>query len=417
MYKLYLSIIKLFLNKEYYNKYNNSIDYKYIKEYLPELNKLYLTLNKVYTDFPEKTTVTHDDLEIYFYTFYPASKQETFQPLFKALADCVDLGGDDAVVGYLKAISNKEAASRFVDLAVSYVEGGVSDSHFNEALAKLHEAFSLSLQKSESSAESSFIEFSDKLEEEVRGEPGFRWSLPSLNESLGSIRKGDFGFIVARPETGKTTFLANQVANFCVQTKPLSGGSILWINNEERSLKVALRVKQAFNSLKSTSKESALFDQELLNNVQIPKDLVLQRREVEQLCEKHQPRLIVIDQLDKIKGFDGDRYDLELKAAYSWARELAAKYGPVIGVCQASNSGEGKKWIGMGDVDSSKTGKQGEADWILGIGRSDNEDSTFVRYFFLSKNKLLGDQDTDPARRHDKWTVKILPDQAIYEDF
>jgi len=86
-------------------------------------------------------------------------------------------------------------------------------------------------------------------------------------------------------------------------------------------------------------------------------------------------------------------------------------------VCQASASAEGKKWLNMNDVDSSKTAKQGEADWILGIGKTDNQDAQDVRYLHLCKNKLLGDSDTDPARRHDKWTVRIAPEVARYYDF
>lgn len=420
MYKLYISILKLLLNKEVYYKYNSSINYKYIKEYFPELNKLYLTLQKVYTDYPDKTSISEADLEIYFYTFYPASKPETFAPLFKAVSDCV-VEGESAVNEFLVQQSHKVSVSSFIDLAVSYVEGGnVDHESLTERVGVLYEILkhSSNIDSEESKEKGSFVCLNDSLEEEVRNEPGFRWSLPSLNQSLGSIRKGDFGFIVARPETGKTTFLANQVANFLVQTAPLGDdGSILWVNNEERSTKVGIRIRQAFNSLRGSSPESVLYNEAFLSRLLLPKDLVLQKSEVMALCETHKPRLIVIDQLDKIKGFDGDRYDLELKAAYAWARELAAKYGPVIGVCQASASADHKKWVGMGDVDSSKTGKQGEADWILGIGATDNEDSRYVRYLYLSKNKLLGDSDTDPSLRHNRWTVKILPDKAIYEDF
>jgi len=43
---------------------------------------------------------------------------------------------------------------------------------------------------------------------------GVRWRLNCLNKSLGSLRKGDFGFIFARPETGKTTFLASETTSF-----------------------------------------------------------------------------------------------------------------------------------------------------------------------------------------------------------
>ena len=53
---------------------------------------------------------------------------------------------------------------------------------------------------------------------------GLRWRLQTLNKMLGSLRKGDFGFIFARPETGKTTFLTSEITHFAIQAeKP-----ILW---------------------------------------------------------------------------------------------------------------------------------------------------------------------------------------------
>src|SRR6202012_2269384 len=70
---------------------------------------------------------------------------------------------------------------------------------------------------------------------------GLRFRLNSLNKALGSLRKGDFGFIFARPETGKTTFLASEVTYMAEQTT----GPVLWLNNEEQSNKVMLRCYQA----------------------------------------------------------------------------------------------------------------------------------------------------------------------------
>ena len=46
-----------------------------------------------------------------------------------------------------------------------------------------------------------------KLHDSQVATSGLRWRLNWLNKALGSLRKGDFGFIFARPETGKTTFL------------------------------------------------------------------------------------------------------------------------------------------------------------------------------------------------------------------
>ena len=136
---------------------------------------------------------------------------------------------------------------------------------------------------------------------------------------------------------------------------------------------------------------------------------------IERILKTSKPALIIFDQIDKIKGFKGERNDLELKALYQWARELAKQYAPVIAVSQASGEAEGKLWLTMDMVDGSKTAKQGEADWILGIGK-DSDNTSRSRYFNICKNKLLGDPDSLPELRHGTMQVLIKPEIARYED-
>ena len=87
----------------------------------------------------------------------------------------------------------------------------------------------------------------------------------------------------------------------------------------------------------------------------------------------------------------------------------------MIAVSQAGGTGEGKLFLTMDDVDGSKTGKQGEADWILGIGK-ETDNTSRIRYFNICKNKLLGDSDTLPDLRHGNSQVLIRPEVARYED-
>ena len=71
---------------------------------------------------------------------------------------------------------------------------------------------------------------SDDLEELVSSaikKHGLRWRLNTLNKMLGSLRRGDFGFIFARPETGKTTFLASEVT-FMAEQLSADSGPIIW---------------------------------------------------------------------------------------------------------------------------------------------------------------------------------------------
>jgi replicative DNA helicase len=252
--------------------------------------------------------------------------------------------------------------------------------------------------------------------------PGLRWRLKTLNEMLGSLRKGDFGFIFARPETGKTTFLASETTFMCEQLAE-GDGPILWINNEEQSDKVMLRCIQAATGCSlpqlysDLAKYNDIFKQKTKGKLKIIKDVsIVHKSFVEKLCRRHKPSLIIFDQIDKIVGFDADREDLKLGAIYQWARELAKKYAPVIAVCQADGTGEGVKWLTMSNVANAKTSKQAEADWILGIGKVNDPGYDAIRYLHASKNKLLGDEDTVPDQRHGRREVLIDAQTARYKD-
>jgi hypothetical protein len=151
-------------------------------------------------------------------------------------------------------------------------------------------------------------------------------------------------------------------------------------------------------------------------NVKLIDQATLTRREVDAICADVKPALIVFDQIDKISGFAADRDDLVLGAIYQWGRELAKTYCPVVGICQADGTAEGVKWLTMAHVANAKTSKQAEADWILGIGRSNDAGYEMVRHFNVSKNKLVGDPDTLPDMRHGKWDVLIEPQLGRYRD-
>lgn len=254
----------------------------------------------------------------------------------------------------------------------------------------------------------------------VQGQ-GLRWRLKSLNEALGSLRQGNFGFVFARPETGKTTFLASELTYMAAQLP--ENRPIVWFNNEQAGKEVKSRIYQAalgltYEELWGNIKENRQkYNEYMKKRLILVDEATMSKKYVERACKALNPGMIVFDQIDKIKGFQSDRNDLELKAIYQWARELAKTYGPTIGICQAGASGEGKPYLTMDDVDSSKTGKQGEADWILGIGVKHDEGAETMRYMHLSKNKLRGDPDTDPQMRHGKWNCFIDPLIARYRDF
>lgn len=253
--------------------------------------------------------------------------------------------------------------------------------------------------------------------------PGLRWRLATLNRMLGSLRSGDFGFIFARPETGKTTFLASETT-YMAQQLSEEDGPILWFNNEEDHKKVKVRCYQATlgASLVQINANPAAAQNAFLAATRGKHQIVrttgpITKEFVEKVIQKYKPRLVIYDQIDKIQGFKADRDDLIMGAIYLWARDLAKDYQhAAIGVCQADGSGENQKWLTMANVANAKTAKQAEADWILGVGKSNDPGYEMVRFLHLSKNKLSGDEDTDPTLRHGKREVLINPSIARYVD-
>jgi replicative DNA helicase len=320
--------------------------------------------------------------------------------------------GEDVLADLVQRVVQKDWAHNHALVSIDVAEGRrpieAISTHFDSLIEKPTEE----------------IEYvTDDLEElvnETIATRGLRWRLASLNQSLGSLRKGDFGFVFARPETGKTTFLASEVTHFAKQAE----SPILWFNNEEQGNKVKIRCYQATLGLKSrellkVNKPKAIAKYKKLTNgnLRMIDAGALHKRFIERICKEVNPSLVIFDQIDKLKGFTNDREDLRLGAIYIWARDLAKKYCPVIGICQADVSGEGKKWLTMDNVANAKTSKQAEADWILGIGCTHNMGLDHLRYLHLSKNKLMGDEDTAPEKRHAKIECIIDAQIARYKDF
>ena len=405
-------IIKLFMTERTaYDRFYKHLNLSYIKTNFVSLYKLFMVIHSYY-EKSDKTSMNKSDLELAYHSSYLLEDSERNE-----LSDLLDRIlklelTEQNVYAYLNAHKQRCIAGEVAKLALDVEDG---TAKVEELLNKFNELEHEDTETDE--AKPVNMNLHEIYESQIQT-PGLRWRLDWLNKSLGSLRKGDFGFIFARPETGKTTFLASEMTHMVSQTD----GDILWFNNEEQGKKVAVRCFQALFGL--TNKE--LFDNRE-NNANEYKQKVGSRikiydyedssntSRIESIIKETNPSLIIFDQIDKVRGFKSDRYDLELKKLYQWAREMAKIYAPVIAVSQAGGTGEGKVWLTMDDVDSSKTAKQGEADWILGIGKEQDNTSN-MRYLNISKNKLLGDADTLPDLRHGNQQVMIKPNIARYEE-
>jgi len=280
---------------------------------------------------------------------------------------------DDSSVVFDDLLLESQQKQRAYDLALLALEVSEGRKDYSDLLVSTKD---LNATKSDSvSMESMFVtQDLSELLNDSQITTGLRWRLKDLNRSLGSLRKGDFGFFFARPETGKTTFLSSEVTNFAEQLANRAEenpGPIIWFNNEEGGNKVQIKLYQSMLGLTLTELHANMDKYMDTYNklggkyIHVYDDAAIHRKQVELIAEQLQPSCMVFDQLDKIKGFQDDREDLRLGSIYIWARELAKNYCPVIGVSQADATGEGKKWLNMDNVANAKTAKQAEADFLV----------------------------------------------------
>lgn len=412
-----LILIKLFFNKDIYNKYNNIINIDFYRNNNKELFKIFLSLFNYHKQSTEEV-VSLDNFSLFFFTQYPLLRVTAEGEIINTLLHKISaLVVDEKLsLSYLNEHLKNVTATTLAIKSLEVSQG-------KEDFAVLKDILDSVQFAQEEPTDALFV--TDDLEILVNkniASEGLRWRTISLNKSLGSLRKGDFGFIFARPETGKTTFLASEVTFMAEQAKEKGMGGVLWINNEEQGSKVMLRNFQALFEVTTKDLYTNLdyfkeeFNSRLGGFLKIYDKAKVTKNDVEEVCKQINPSLIIIDQIDKIAWQDSERHDLKMKAIYQWARELAKNYGAVIAVCQAGGTGEGKKYLDMNDVDSSHTAKQGEADFMIGIGKTHNDAEQFVRYISISKNKLEGDIDTDNSMRHGKFPVIIKPEVARYAD-
>ena len=403
-----INILKCLINdKTLYEKY-----YKYLR--IDDFVKVnYPLLNKLFKCLPVSSLSA---LETAYLTNYPVLKDGD-RAAINSLLEQVDAAecDTDAILAYVEGHRARAIASDMALLALDVSEG-------RRPLAEL---ISLSSKLDTVVIEE---EFEDEVctdievlmnEEVLTG--GLHWRLKCLNQSLGPLRLGNFGHVFARVETGKTAFWISEVVHMAQQLAP--DETVLIFFNEEQGQDVIFRMYSALTGMSYMDLRNNLkvakhqWDLKIGNRIKFfDKPSQVSKHTMERLLEKYKPKLCIVDNADKVKGFSGDREDMRLHEIYKWLRELAKVYCPIISIGQADATGKNSMYLDESQMANSKTAKPSELDFVIGIGRIDKEGYDNVRYIFVSKNKLRGDANTMEGLRHIKCEVLLTPAISVYSD-
>lgn len=235
----------------------------------------------------------------------------------------------------------------------------------------------------------------DDMLEQLQIDPEFKFNSHLFTEdNVEGLDRGHFGIIFARPETGKTTF-----CSFIAQGYIKNGFKVAYWGNEEPAIRTKLRIIQSFYGITRTElhKDRVSLRERMKTDID-PYLTVLDSvgtsiQEIDDWCKINKPDIVFVDQMDKVR-IEGkfNRGDEKLKEIYIHGREIAKRNKCLVwAVSQASAEADGRMHIDYSLLDNSKTGKAGEADLIIGIGKQGDADvENTMRYLHISKNKQNG---------------------------
>lgn len=224
----------------------------------------------------------------------------------------------------------------------------------------------------------------------------------------GGARPGHHILVFARPEIGKSLVCVDLTARWVG-----AGRRVLYVENEEPLADTTARLIQRIcRRTRDDVQRDYRGCQEALEQGGYSNYIGASLSpgnyaQIGALVDRHEPDIVVINQLRNIDVGDDNRVTALEKAAIG-GRNLAKSRGVIVtSVTQAGDSATGKQFLELNDVDSSKTGIPGAIDLAIGIGASDEDIRFGIRHVNLPKNKLGG--------QHGHFQIKVFPQTGVIE--
>ena len=400
-------VIALCLRKEFWDKAKNILS----KEMFPkEYSTIFDTINSSQQKYEVDLTV--DELLALHRDRYPAMPESTRNNIEEEIENLKGVAPTNMSMAFdlLFNLWRRDKAREIGDKALAIWTGQSDD------FGVLQRIIDTALKEDPEQHET-FTIIKDTLKDLIANETktcDFKFPLRPLYSQVMGLNKGDLGIIFARPEVGKTSFCCYLASEYVK-----AGHKVFYWANEERATRLKIRI---FCSMLGMSKDelydnvencsNKLQDMEVEDKLTVIDSVGTDISEIQSYCDLNKPDIIFVDQLDKIKVRGNfNRGDERLKELYSSAREIAKRNECLVwAVSQAGADAEGKQIINYDMLDGSKTGKAGEGDIIIGIGRNNGDyDLDPTRFLTISKNKVNG--------VHSTVTCEMDVKTGVFKDF
>lgn len=383
-----LSVLRSMMDYDLYNKYSPVLFGLEGKE--PEYTELLNTIKEYYSKYREHKSISIDELRLFHEYLNPVAKdRSTINTLLDKIAS-IEISNIVLLTDNLNKVAEEHALNLIGQTCFAKKEGIAAV----ELLIVKHKSLVAKIQDSES--EVCNLTLPELLLRDKA--TGLSWRMQFLQRTIGPLKPGTLGHIFARPETGKTS-LGLSEATFFVRQLMGTPDVVLYLSNEEPIERLKLRAHTAMLAspvavLNDRAMEGKEYWEAHNGNALKMIGDVTQLEQVEKHIHTFTPKVVFIDQGAKVSlpGFPGGENEpRKLQQLYQRYRELAKTYNTVIiTLGQADINAEHKRWLTLGNLDSSKVGIPGELDFAIGIGMTIEEGMGQVRFINVCKNKIRG---------------------------
>jgi len=245
-----------------------------------------------------------------------------------------------------------------------------------------------------------------ELLSEVDNDSGIKFRrLALLRENIAGLQGGASIAIAARPDKGKTSFIASVITDFAPQLPMVfgEGRPILWLNNEGAGKRIIPRVYQAALQKDLTEIIKLSNSGELVpaytKAVGGTPDIIRVKdmhgaslAQIEQVIESMRPSVVIADMLANFRlggQVNGSNKADSVEQLWQEWREMAVRHDFIgLATVQISQEGGNNLHPPYSALKDSKTGIQGATDIILMLGSLDNPDAQTLRGLSTPKNKF-----------------------------
>lgn len=358
--------------------------------------------NLYFTTFPERDGVDPDELESLIRLRSGGASPESLAITLHMAGQLRHPVADDALNGILGQLYELDLSGRAGALLARYNNG--------EEVDLAYELQRLSADTVRSKGQSNPADYIDTdigtLLAEVSDDKGIKFRrIRALHESILGLQGGASVILAARPDKGKTSFIADAITDFAPQCVKFFGGDrpILWLCNEGSGKRIIPRIYQAALG-KDLDQIIAMSNQGVLESayaaaigadakyIRVKDAHGMSLAQIEQIIDAMNPCVVVWDMLANIrlgKGYSAGSKADEIEALAQGVREMGVLHDFIsLETMQISAEGGNMLYPPYSALKDSKTAAQGACDVIIMLGSLDNPELQSLRAVSTPKNKF-----------------------------